>query len=445
MSSPSSFRLLLAAFALCGASSVRAECSHHLLVSGYFSNNVVVFDACSGAKVRDLDTSGRIRGAQAIRLGSDGRLYLVSEGNDRILRYDATTYAFVDTFAQLGDTADPTGLDFGPDDNVYVASYRGDAVLRLNGQTGAQINFALPSGSGVDGPDNGMGFGPDGLLYVPGYDSDNVLRLNTATGEVRANFVPARSGGLNETRGILFEPGGQTFLVTGEGSGAVYRFRLSDGGLVQTLISGLQRPTGMALAPDGSLLVLAQPNERVHRFDRQTGAPMGSLLDAAASGITGGTFLTLVRNPAMAVDATQIGTQYWISGSGTADGTQVSLDMLSATGTVFGADFNPDDVVRKRWGSLRMQFLDCDRAHLSFSSRGADSANFGELSFEATRVLASEPSLACSAQGFAQVTGRSWMTGIWFSTERSGEGVMLEVAANGVAVAGFFTHLPEGF
>lgn len=437
--------ILLAIAALCGTRAMSAECSHHLLVSGYFSNNVVVFDACTGTKVRDLDDSGRISGAQAVRLGSDGRLYVVSEGNNRILRYDASTYAFVDTFAQLDTNTDPTGLDFGPDDHVYVASYSRNSVLRLDDQTGALLDLALPVGSGLNGADNGMGFGPDGLLYVPGYDSDSVLRMNVLTNEIQPSFVPARSGGLNAARNILFEPGGQTFLVTGELSGAVYRYRLSDGSLVERLISGLQRPTGMALAPDGSLLVLAQPNERVYRFDRQSGAALGSLLDAKDSGIEGGTFLTLLPNPTQAVDASQIGTQYWVSGPGLASGKTVALDMYSATGTEFGEAFDPDDVVRKRWGSIRFEFLDCDHARFSYASTGADTANFGSSGYDMVRILNSNAAIACRASAFDQVSDFGWMSGTWFNAARSGEGVFLEVDEDGLAVGAYFTHLPDGF
>ncbi len=436
--------VLMTSAMLCSPARAQSPCSHHLLVAGYFSNSIAIFDACSGAFVRQLDGSGRISGPQAMRLNSDGRLYVVSEGNDRILRYDARTYEFVDTFAQLGGTFDPTGLDFGPDDDVYVGGYTSNTVVRLNGQTGAQVATVLPANSGLRGVDNGLGFGPDGLLYVPGYDSDSIARVNTSTGAVQASFVAPRSGGLNETRGILFEPGGQTFLVTGEGSGAVYRFRTSDGGLVRTLISGLSRPTGMALASDGSLLVLAG-NAQVFRFDRETGASLGSLLNASSAGISGGTFLTLVPNPSQLADAEQIGTQYWVAGAGTARPGRLDVELTSATGTVFGPGFNAADVRRKRWGSMSMQFQDCDRATFSYDSTGPGSANFGSATLPVTRVFDSTATLACRAQGFAQASGFDWMAGTWFNAQRSGEGVTIEVAADGSVVAGFFTHLPEGF
>ncbi|MGQ0802041.1 MAG: Vgb family protein [Pseudomarimonas sp.] len=436
--------VLLAATAITDVASAQTACSHHLLVSGYFSNNIAIFDACSGAFLRNLDNANLIRGPQAVRLNSDGRLYVVSEGNDRILRYDATTYEYVDTFAQLSANFDPTGLDIGPDDDVYVGSYGTSSVVRLNGQTGAQVSTVLPSNTNLRGVDNGLGFGPDGLLYVPGYDSDSVARVNTSTGAVQASFVTEGAGGLEETRGILFEPGGQTFLVSGEGSGAIYRFRTSDGSLVQTLITNLLRPTGMLIAPDGSLLVLAGP-ARVSRFNRETGAPLGTLLTAGTSGVNGGTFLTLVPNPTLTVDATQIGTQYWIAGAGNAQARRLDVELNSSTGTEFGANFNPADIVTKRWGSMSMQFQACDRAVFSYDSTGTNSANFGSANYEVTRIVDSEATVACRTAGFAQVSGFGWMSGTWFNTQRSGEGLTIEVSATGTVVAGFFTHLPQGF
>ena len=46
--------------------------------SGFFST-VHVYDACSGAYIQDLDSRARLNGAQAIRIGPDGLVYVVSE------------------------------------------------------------------------------------------------------------------------------------------------------------------------------------------------------------------------------------------------------------------------------------------------------------------------------------------------------------------------------
>ena len=287
---------VLLATALLAAPVARAQtCSHHLFVSGYFSNNVAIYDACSGAFLRQLETAGRIRGAQAVRINpADGLIYVVSEGNDQIQRYRREAgYPFVDVFAQLGAAVDPTGIDFGADGRVYVASYGTSRVIELAAATGQVLGDVLPSGSGLLGADNGMLVSAAGLLYVPGYDSHSVARVNPATGQVQAQFIAPGSGGLLNTRGILDD--GATILVGGEGSGAIYRYNATTGAFGGVLVSGLSRPTGMAFGIDDSLLVLW--GNRVRRYDRSSGAALGILANGVDGAVSGGTFLALVPNP----------------------------------------------------------------------------------------------------------------------------------------------------
>ena len=88
------------AFLLAGAAPPafgQSNCGGKLLVSGYNSNNVHIYDACTGAHLRNLDTENRINGPQALRIGPDGALHVVSENTSRILRYRA------DTFEPLGE------------------------------------------------------------------------------------------------------------------------------------------------------------------------------------------------------------------------------------------------------------------------------------------------------------------------------------------------------
>lgn len=291
---------LAIALALIGGAAAPAcarTCANHLFVSGYFSNNVAIYDACSGEFLRQLETAGRIEGAQAVRLNSaDDLLYVVSEGNDQVQRYrhDAT-YAFVDVFAQLAADFDPTGIAFGPGGEVYVASYGQSRVAELDPETGIEIATPLPSDSGLQGADNGMTVSASGMLFVPGYDSSTVARVELATGTIDANFVPAGANGLFETRGIVDE--GATILVGGEGSGAIYRFDAGTGAAVgPPLITGLNRPTGMTLDDDGTLLVLS--GNRVRRYDRASGAMLGIVASGVDGGISGGTYIALIPNPA---------------------------------------------------------------------------------------------------------------------------------------------------
>jgi len=270
---------------------VAAGCSHRLFVSGY-NSTVHVFDACTGAYERDLDTSARIRGAQAVKLGPDGLLYVISEKSQQILRYRNDTLAFVDVFASLPG-ADPTGLAFDPAGNVYVAAFRTDNVRRLS-PSGAAIDIPVAArAAALRGPDNGITFGPDGRLYIPGYYSSSVVRHDPQTGATDA-VVAYSTQGLTNTRGLLPERNGQGMLITGEGSGQLLRLDLATGN-VTVLNAGFVAPTGLDYAPNGELLVLE--GSRVHRLDPVSGAFKGVLIAPGAAPIQGGTYLAVLPNP----------------------------------------------------------------------------------------------------------------------------------------------------
>ena len=160
-------------------------------MSGYFSNNVHVYDGCNGAFERLLDDQNRIRGPQAVKIGPDGRLYVVSEENGRILRYDARTLAYIDTFITTGAGFNATGIAFGPDGDVYLGGYASDTVRRYDGTTGAfEATVVAARAAGLNGPDNGLTFGPDGRLYIPAYDSNSVAVYDPASGPTSAFIAP---------------------------------------------------------------------------------------------------------------------------------------------------------------------------------------------------------------------------------------------------------------
>ncbi|HEU4663415.1 MAG TPA: hypothetical protein VFS55_05235 [Dokdonella sp.] len=409
--------LALAATAVADAQS----CPRHLFVSGYFSNNVAIFDGCNGTFLRQLDVAGRIKGAQAVRLNpADDLVYVVSEVNGQVQRYrhDAD-YTFVDVFAQFTPEIDPTGIAFGADGRVYVASYGTSRVFELDRATGQVIGTVLPGDSGLLGADNGLMMSAAGLLYVPGYSTASVARVNPSTGEVLAGFVPSRAQGLRRTRGIVDD--GATILVGGEGSGEVYRFDANSGAFVGKAVTGLGAPTGLALDADGSILVLS--GNRVRRFDHDSGADLGVLATVDAGAIEGGTFIALIPAIASAgdvpitsgftgtwVDAgvtgqlglglevlpggqlvaeiymfAPAGGQAWIGGVGPIEGTRATIAMstIDGPGGRFGANFDPARVQNTPWGSVGLRFSDCSHGTLDWAS---DSPGYGSGSIGIIRV-----------------------------------------------------------
>ena len=435
------FRSSLAALALAAlAPTVHAECTERALVSGYHSQ-VHVYDACTGEFERLLDTGGRIAGPQAVKLGPDGKLYVVSEENGRILRYDAATLEFVDIWIETGNLCAPTGLAFGPDGDAYVGCYAIDTVRRYDGTTRQLESSPIIRNASLDGPDNGLTFGPDGKLYAPGYDSNTVVRYDPATGTIDVP-VPPRTGGLSRTRMVLFEPDGQRFLVSSEGNGLILRFDRG-GALAGTFAQGTGQPAGMAYTANGKLLV-ATNNTTVLRLDAATGANEGPLFAPGVGGASGTTYVAVIPKPAAeAVDASQIGTQYWVVGAGTMSGRTLEVEVVSATGARFGEAFRPADVVRKRWGTLRLQFTGCATANFSWNSTGAASAGFGSGGYAIVPAVRTGYTTACETAGFASA-GDDFVNGSWWGGEsRNGEGLFVTRAPDGLVAVAFFTHRPS--
>jgi hypothetical protein len=432
-------RLLAAVLLFLVVVPAHAACNGRLFVGGYFSNNVHVYDACTGEFQRTLDDANRIRGPQALKIGPDGELWVVSEENARILRYDLETLAFIDIWTSLGGGFAPTGLAFGPDGDVYVCGYQSDSVRRYDGTTRQlEATVVPPRAAGLDGPDNGMTFGPDGRLYVPGYDANNVVAWDPATNQVSA-FIARNAGGLVHTRGILFEPGGSV-LVSSEGTGQVLRYA-ANGTFQGVFATDLALPTGMSFDGDGGLVVAT--GDSASRIGAN-GANLGLVFPFGRGGLAGGTYALFVPSGGAVVDATQVGTQYWVVGSGTAGAREIVLgDMVSATGTVFGPNFRPQDVVRKRWGSLRIQFTGCRTGTLSWDSTGPETAGFGDGGYPLSVLIPTGFTTQCEQQGFANVTGNDWMNGTWWGGDsRSGEGLLIHVAPDDTVFVAWFTHRP---
>jgi sugar lactone lactonase YvrE len=428
---------LFAAAAMTNANA-QTSCAR-LFVSGWFST-VHVYDACTGQYLRDLDTRARLGGAMAVRLGPDGLLYAVSENGGAIHKYRNDTLEYAGTFAAVGAIG-ATGLAFDANGIAYVAGYTSDDVRRYD-RSGALLGTAVPArAAGLNGPDNGMTFGPDGNLYVPGYDSSNVVRFDPRTSEVSVAVAP-RTANLFHTRGLLPARDGQHMFITSEGSGLLLRWNLASGAVTQ-LASGFNAPTGIGYAPDGKLLV--SDGDSVVRVDPDTGARLGTLVPPASGGLSGQVFIAVIGRPevAPAVDASQIGSQFWIVGDAAFSGRVLELtSALSATGTSFGDGLRFSELTLKRWGAVRLELTSCTEARFNWDSTGGDSARFGSGGYDVFRYFENEATGRCRAQGIDH-PDKSWVNGQWWGRDaRSGEGFFVDRRADGTTFFAWFTHRP---
>ncbi len=416
-----------------------------VLVSGYYSN-VHVYDACTGAFLRNLDDSGRIQGAQAVKIGPDGKLWVVSEEADTLLRYDASTLDFVDTFARLPLDWGLTGVAFS-DGSAFVSSYATSALREYDIMTGLFSPVPLAGGAVLQGPDNGMMDAPDGKIYVPGYDSNNVVRFDPQSNEY-SQFAAPRDNGLRAARGLLLNPAGNKLYVTGERSKQVLRYNFPGGGLDKVISATIDTPTGMAWHPDGSLLVAGNGARGVGvlKIDGETGEEKSLFIPVGSGGLSGPTYIAVIPKGSSGVETPNpatIGSQYWLTALGSLIGTRVEFEANTALGASFGSAFNPSAVQKPRWGTIRIEFLSCVEAELTWQSTGEDSARFGNGGYRIQRMLITPTVVDCQRTGIAGAPNSNWVQGAWYGgPARDGEGFMLDTDGAGLVFLTWFTYRP---
>lgn len=414
-----------------------------VLVSGYYSN-VHVYDACTGAYLRNLDDTGRIRGPQAVKIGPDGKLWVVSEEASTLLRYDPSTLEFADTFARVELGWGMTGVAFSGG-SAYVTSYANDALRKFDIATGAAENLPL-AGTLLGGPDNGFMDAPDGNFYIPGYDSNNIVRFDPRT-RAYSSFAPPRDNGLRSARGLLLNPAGDKLYVSSENSQRVLRYNFPGGSFDKVLNVSINSPTGLAWHPDGSLLVAGNGTlgSGVLKVDPETGQERSRLIPTGSGGVAGMTYIAVIPKGSTSEppNAATIGSQYWLTALGRLDGTRVELEANTALGAAFGTAFDPTQVQKPRWGTITLNFLSCTEAELTWQSSAENSARFGNGGYRLERMLTTPTVEACRTTGIAGAPNTNWIQGAWYGgPSRDGEGFMLDTDGSGLVFLTWFTYRP---
>lgn len=269
------------------------NCDSLILVSDWNSNNVKIFDGCSGIFVRDLDSQSLIDGPLGILQAPDGDILLVSENNKRLLKFDYQTLSSGSVI--MGDDPNttpventfiegPSGAVIDSDGFMYAASYTQNSVVKINTETWQIVDQMLAANNGqITGIDAGITIG-DGHLYLPGYDSNNIIKINLSTKAV-SEVVARNAGGLSTPRTILLKA--DELWVTAERENAVMVFDLTSGEFKQTLVE-IAGPTGMQ--EDGDNHFLVNTPDAVFRVFNDISSFEKVVLNGAG-GMSSGTFV----------------------------------------------------------------------------------------------------------------------------------------------------------
>ena len=216
-----------------------------------------------------LALGGAVIAAGGVVLYTSGPLADWRNDSSKHETVDPTTEAVSEELADVvtrtvpnGLPARPSGLAVGGDGTLYLSSCDGHQVFRVRPGMPADVVAGTGSAGIADGPALTAEFEcPGSILLSPAGDlflTDGVahrIRKVTSTGEV-----------------ITFAGGGATGLGQGgfaDGPGDQARFNL---------------PAGIALAPDGSLVVADKDNNRIRRI-----TPDGTVTTVAGTGVHGAT------------------------------------------------------------------------------------------------------------------------------------------------------------
>jgi hypothetical protein len=208
----------------------------YLLVSSYKTDNVLRYDAATGAFVDEFlpRHSGGLNQPWGVVIGPHDHNVYVSTGHFQgpgqsksVLRYDGATGAFLNELVPRGQLIQPYAVTFGPDGSLYVGDrdeHHG-RIARFDGTTGAYLNDFVPVNSGGLGNPSAHVFGPSGRgdgtldLYVSDDFTGNILRYDGVTGAFLGVFIPNGSGVVSAGRGGLLQPFGILFGPDHNGDG----------------------------------------------------------------------------------------------------------------------------------------------------------------------------------------------------------------------------------
>lgn len=155
------------------------------------------------------------------------------------------------------------GLRTGPDGRIYIAQVTGSQISALDHRTGELVT-ASPKGGDIVAPDD-VAFDPGGNLYATEVMDGRVsVRETGGRTRVLRDDVPSANG-------ITFH-GGRLFIGECREGGRLLEFDLS-GGPPRVLLENVPSPNAMEVGPDGLLYFPVMGANEIWRIDPDGGEP----------------------------------------------------------------------------------------------------------------------------------------------------------------------------
>ena len=290
-------RTLVTGAAFHGSNGIRLSPKGLVYVASAVGSRIDVLDPASGKRIRSLGPEQGVWGPDDLAFGPEGALYWTAFFTGEVGRLNAEGQAEI--VAKVGPGVN--AISFSDDGRLFVSRvFLADELYEID-LKGTQAPRLIRQGMGGL---NAMDFGADGQLYGPLWFKGQIARINVDSGE-----LTVVADGLDTPAAVKFSPDGELYAIdqhqgtllridieTGEktlvahpGAGAdnldfdakgqLYITNAHEGSVGLVLPNGKMRalspgglsmPAGIAINPQGELVVAAAQSLR--HYNAQTGA-----------------------------------------------------------------------------------------------------------------------------------------------------------------------------
>lgn len=245
-----------------------AASEDRLYVLDVKKRDMLIYDA-DGKLVKTVggQGAGALHEPRGVAVGPSGRVFVADAGADRIQVYDrdgAYLSSFGEKGSEPGHLRDPESVALGADGRIYVADTGNDRVQVFTEQ--GILLYQVGSSGKLPGQLRGptrVAVDPSDAVYVLDRGNDRIQKFDADARYQRS--LPLEGNDMAvDAYGFLYVldgRNGKVIEMSPEGR-AIGKF-----GSYGTGIGQMKKAEGVAITPDGAVIVLDTGNSRVHRVD----------------------------------------------------------------------------------------------------------------------------------------------------------------------------------